>query len=67
MMPYQAYRILQGRLHYSADPRRVDKFFNVLVDWKQYLAPFIGHMFAPGLFLAIVGVVEIVAGLAGGG
>ena len=43
----------------------LDKFFNVLVDWPQYLAPWIDDI-APGSgqdFMYFVGVTEIVAGL----
>lgn len=60
---YQAYRILQ--LGFVAAPilAGLDKFFNILVDWEQYLAPFVGDLIAPGVFMAIVGVVEIVAGI----
>ena len=41
----------------------LDKFFNILVNWQQYLAPFVGNLIAPGLFMAVVGVVEIAAGI----
>lgn len=43
----------------------LDKFFNVLVDWEQYLAAPIANLlpFSPGTFMLIVGVIEIVAGL----
>jgi uncharacterized membrane protein YphA (DoxX/SURF4 family) len=60
---YQAYRILQ--LGFVAAPilAGLDKFFNILVDWEQYLAPFIGGFIAPGVFMAVVGVVEIIAGI----
>lgn len=43
----------------------VDKFFGVLTDWEQYLAPWINDI-VPGTAhqaLLVVGVVEIVAGL----
>ena len=43
----------------------LDKFANVLVDWEQYLAPWINDI-VPGSAqeaMYIVGVVEIVAGL----
>jgi uncharacterized membrane protein YphA (DoxX/SURF4 family) len=43
----------------------VDKFFNVLVHWPNYLAPWINNI-APGSgqdFMYFVGAVEIVAGL----
>jgi uncharacterized membrane protein YphA (DoxX/SURF4 family) len=41
----------------------VDKFTNLLVDWTQYLAPFVANMVPASTFMAIVGVVEIIAGL----
>jgi uncharacterized membrane protein YphA (DoxX/SURF4 family) len=44
----------------------LDKFFNVLVDWPTYLAPWVNDI-SPGSgqdFMYAVGVVEIVAGLA---
>ena len=43
----------------------LDKFFNVMVDWPQYLAPWINDI-APGSgqdFMYVVGAIEIVAGL----
>lgn len=43
----------------------VDKFFNVMVDWPQYLAPWINDI-VPGSgqdAMYIVGVIEIAAGL----
>lgn len=60
---YQAYRILQ--LGFVAAPilAGLDKFTNLLVDWEQYLAPFIGDLIAPGVFMGIVGVIEIAAGV----
>ena len=60
---YQAYRILQ--LGFIAAPilAGLDKFTNLLVNWEQYLAPFIGNLIAPSLFMGIVGVIEIVAGI----
>lgn len=60
---YLAYRILQ--IGFVAAPilAGLDKFFNILVDWSQYLAPFIGDMVGAGTFMAIVGVIEIVAGI----
>ena len=44
----------------------LDKFFNVLVDWPVYLAPWINDI-APGSgqdFMYLVGIIEIVAGIA---
>lgn len=63
---YQAYALL--RLAFTVAPIAfgVDKFFNVLVHWPVYLAPWIDDVM-PGSaqdFMHFVGVVEIVAGLA---
>lgn len=43
----------------------LDKFFNILTDWTQYLNPLIRVIFgiSAGLFMNIVGVVEIAAGV----
>ena len=43
-----------------------DKFTNLLTDWSQYLPEMVSGMlpFDPGVFMIIVGVIEIVAGLA---
>ena len=62
---YQAYQIL--RLGFTVAPivAGLDKFFNFLVDWEQYLPSFVnklvgghGHELMLG-----VGVIEVVAGL----
>lgn len=62
---YQSYLILLAG--FSALPiiAGVDKFFHLLVNWDQYLAPLVtqflpvsGHM-----FMLAVGVIEIAAGL----
>jgi uncharacterized membrane protein YphA (DoxX/SURF4 family) len=43
----------------------LDKFFNVLVDWEQYLAPWIDDIVPgdAGQAMLAVGVIEIVAGV----
>lgn len=43
-----------------------DKFTNLLTDWSQYLPSQAAGLlpFEPGVFMMIVGVIEIVAGLA---
>ena len=44
----------------------LDKFFNVMVDWPLYLAPWINDI-APGSgqdFMYVVGAIEILAGVA---
>src|SRR3954447_9950425 len=63
---FQAFAILW--LGFSLAPVLfgLDKFFDVLVDWPKYLAPWVNDI-APGSasdFMHFVGVVEIVAGLA---
>jgi len=60
---YQAYRILQAGFIAAPILAGTDKFFNILVNWEQYLVPFVGNLIAPGLFMAVVGVVEIAAGI----
>jgi uncharacterized membrane protein YphA (DoxX/SURF4 family) len=62
---YQSFMLL--RLAFTVAPIAfgVDKFFNVLVDWPQYLSPWINNI-APGSgqdFMYFVGAVEIVAGI----
>jgi uncharacterized membrane protein YphA (DoxX/SURF4 family) len=62
---YQAFALL--RLTFTVAPIAfgLDKFFNVTVDWPDYLAPWIADI-APGSaqdFMYFVGVVEILAGV----
>ena len=63
---FQAYALL--RTGFAAAPILfgLDKFFDVLVDWPVYLAPWVNDI-APGSaqdFMYLVGGVEILAGLA---
>jgi uncharacterized membrane protein YphA (DoxX/SURF4 family) len=63
---YQGYLLLRIGFTLAPIVFGVDKFFNVLVDWEQYLAPWVNRLI-PGTgsdFMYAVGVVEIVAGLA---
>jgi uncharacterized membrane protein YphA (DoxX/SURF4 family) len=62
---YQAFSLL--RLAFTVAPIAfgLDKFFNVLVDWPTYLAPWINDI-APGSgqdFMYVVGAIEILAGI----
>src|SRR3954451_18950236 len=61
----QAYLIL--RLAFTVAPILfgLDKFFNIMVDWTQYLAPWIDDIIPGNAHDAmhLVGVVEIAAGL----
>src|SRR5829696_2905790 len=63
---YQAFMLL--RLAFAVAPIAfgLDKFFNVLVDWEVYLAPWINDI-VPGsasTAMHLVGVTEILAGIA---
>jgi uncharacterized membrane protein YphA (DoxX/SURF4 family) len=63
---YQAFALL--RLGFTVAPIAfgLDKFFNVLVHWPIYLAPWVNDI-APGSgqdFMYVVGAIEIIAGLA---
>jgi uncharacterized membrane protein YphA (DoxX/SURF4 family) len=62
---YQAYMLL--RLAFAVAPIAfgLDKFFNILVDWTQYLAPWINDILPGNAHDAmhLVGVIEIAAGV----
>lgn len=62
---HQAYQILH--LGFTVLPvlAGLDKFFEVLADWDRYLAPQFPQLLSisPETFMAMVGIVEIVAGL----
>ena len=63
---YQTFMLL--RIGFTVAPIAfgLDKFFNVMVDWEKYLAPWINRLM-PGTghsFMLFVGVTEIIAGLA---
>jgi hypothetical protein len=62
---HQAYQILHLGFTVAPILAGLDKFFNVLTDWTQYLAPIFPRMLglAPETFMMIVGVIEIVAGI----
>jgi hypothetical protein len=62
---HQAYSILLSGFIALPIIAGLDKFFHVLVDWTQYLAPIVPRLtgIEPGLFMMIVGVIEIAAGI----
>jgi uncharacterized membrane protein YphA (DoxX/SURF4 family) len=63
---YQAFTMLRVGFAVLPIVFGLDKFFNVLVNWEQYLAPWINRIM-PGTghqLMLLVGAVEIVAGLA---
>jgi len=43
----------------------IDKFTNLLVNWRDYLSPSLTDKlpFSPATFMSIVGIIEIIAGL----
>jgi uncharacterized membrane protein YphA (DoxX/SURF4 family) len=62
---YQAYRLLQLGFVVAPIVAGADKFFHLLVNWDNYLAPTVngaigGHGHA---FMLVVGVIEVVAGI----
>jgi hypothetical protein len=62
---YQAYQILHVGFVVAPIVAGLDKFFNLLVNWEQYLPPFVNTMVGGRgheLMLA-AGVIEIIAGL----
>jgi len=62
---YQAFLLLRVAFTVAPVAFGLDKFFNVLVDWPQYLAPWIDGI-VPGSAqqaMYAVGAIEIVAGL----
>jgi uncharacterized membrane protein YphA (DoxX/SURF4 family) len=63
---YQAFMLLRVGLTVAPLAFGLDKFFDVMVDWPRYLAPWINDI-APGSgqdFMYVVGVVEVLAGIA---
>jgi uncharacterized membrane protein YphA (DoxX/SURF4 family) len=63
---YQAYLLLRIAFTVAPVVFGLDKFFNVLVDWTTYLAPWINRIL-PGTasdVMYLVGVVEIAVGIA---
>lgn len=62
---YQAYQLLHIAFVVAPILAGLDKFFYLLVDWDQYLAPIVdrilgGHGHS---FMLVAGVVEIIAGI----
>ena len=63
---FQAFTLLRITFTVAPIAFGLDKFFNVMVDWEQYLAPWVNRLM-PGTahsFMLLVGVVEILAGVA---
>lgn len=62
---YQSYLMLHIGFAVLPVVAGLDKFFNILVDWEQYLAPQAAQFLAvtSHTFMLVVGVIEIAAGL----
>jgi hypothetical protein len=62
---YQAYQILHLAFTVAPIVAGLDKFFNLLVNWEQYLPAFVNNAVGGrGHYLMLaVGVIEIIAGL----
>lgn len=62
---HQAFQILRFGFTVAPIVAGLDKFFHVLVNWDQYLAPVANSMLGGNghAFMMVVGVIEIVAGI----
>ena len=62
---YQAYQILHVGFVVAPIVAGLDKFFNLLVNWEQYLPPFVTKMVGGHghELMLVAGVIEIIAGL----
>jgi hypothetical protein len=62
---YEAYQILRVGFVVAPIVAGLDKFFNLLVNWEQYLPPFVNKMVGGygHEVMLVVGVIEIIAGL----
>lgn len=62
---HQAYQVLHVAFVVAPIVAGLDKFFNLLVNWEQYLPPFVNRMVGGHghELMLVAGVVEIVAGL----
>ena len=62
---HQAFQILYFGFIVAPIVAGLDKFFQLLVNWDQYLAPAIAGLLpmSPHTFMLAVGVIEVVAGI----
>ena len=60
---YQAFQILHIGFTVAPILFGLDKFLHLMVDWSQYLAPFVDNIIPSTIFMPIAGVVEIIAGV----
>lgn len=60
---YQAYEILRFAFTVAPIIAGLDKFFNILTNWEQYLSSPFNVFGNPMMTMMVVGVIEIIAGL----
>lgn len=62
---YQAYQILHFAFTVAPILAGIDKFFHLLTNWDNYLAPWIANLSPIGVhnLMLAIGIVEIIAGL----
>jgi len=62
---YQAYQILHVAFAAAPIAAGADKFFGLLANWDQYLAPAVSDVLGGHAhqFMLVVGVIEVIAGL----
>lgn len=62
---YEAYQILHLGFTVAPIVAGLDKFFNLLVNWDQYLPPFVNNLVGGRghELMLVVGVIEVIAGL----
>lgn len=60
---YQAYQILHVAFAVAPIVAGLDKFFNLLANWGQYLAPTFNVLGNTQMTMMTVGVIEIIAGI----
>jgi hypothetical protein len=60
------FRTLHLAIGLTATLAGIDKFFNILADWGSYVSPLAAELlpFSVGVFMGIVGVVELAVGIA---
>jgi uncharacterized membrane protein YphA (DoxX/SURF4 family) len=61
----QAFTVLKFGFTVAPIVAGLDKFFNLLVDWTQYLTPLVPAWTGidPAAFMMVIGVIEIIAGI----
>jgi hypothetical protein len=60
---YQAYQILRFAFTVAPILAGLDKFFNFLTNWEQYLSPLFNVFGNSHTTMMVVGVIEIIAGI----